>query len=171
MEKNTWVSGQAHTRQRAAPYEDAGPSIVIEPSGAWQNVAPSEMAHTSGQDRAKGLLILSIPVLLLELVLAIAMVALGMIALGIDAGFGQTLLLILLAWGGLGLASYLFLAERQNHYSTTGVEHHRISSAENVAVEQIHADKDIRLLALRSYMEMLEKSADNEPKQLTRGPR
>ena len=171
--RNTWTPAQdARDRGKIQPGEYTAPGVVIDVSSAWQNVAPAEMAHTSGQDRAKGLLIKAIPVLILELVLAIALTVLGVIVLGIDAGAGQTFLVILLIWGALGLASYLFLAERSDWYSSTGVEHHRVDSAETVAVEQIRSDTQVRMAALTGYlqtMQQIEQSRDNQ-KQIGRGP-
>ena len=173
-QRNTWTPAQdARDRGKIQPYEHTAPGVIIDPSAAWANVAPAEMAHTSGQDRAKGLLIKAIPVLILELVLAIALTVLGVIVLGIDAGAGQTFLVILLIWGALGLGSYLFLAERSDWYSSTGVEHHRVDSAETVAVEQIRADKDVRLEALRGYLQtmaQIETARDTNQKQIGRGP-
>ncbi len=154
--RNTWTPAQdAQSRTSLQPYDVGAPGVVIDPSMAWANVAPAEMAHTSGQDRAKGLLIKSIPVLVLELVLAIALTILGVSVLGVDAGAGQTFLIILLIWGALGLGSYLFLAERSDWYSSTGVEHHRVESAETVAVEQIRSDTQVRMAALTGYLEKM----------------
>ena len=172
-QRNTWTPAQdARDRGKIQPYDTGSPGVIIDPSAAWANVAPAEMAHTSGQDRAKGLLIKAIPVLILELVLAIALTVLGVIVLGIDAGAGQTFLVILLIWGALGLGSYLFLAERSDWYSSTGVEHHRVDSAETVAVEQIRSDTQVRMAALTGYlqtMQQIEQSRDNQ-KQIGRGP-
>lgn len=170
MGRDTWVSGGTST---VRPYEDTGPGVVIDVGAAWQNVAPAEAAHTSGRDRAIGLLIKSIPVLALELILSIALTVLGVLVLGVDASAGPVFLVILLLWGGMGLGSYLFLAERSDWYSSVGVEHHRVDSAEAVALRQIDSDKSVRLAALSAYvqaMTAIETAKDSEQKQL-RGPK
>ena len=170
-QRNTWTPAQdARDRGKIQPYEHTAPGVIIDPSAAWANVAPAEMAHTSGQDRARGLILKSLPVLILELVLAIALTVLGVIVLGIDAGAGPTFLTILLIWGALGLGSYLFLAERSDWYSSTGVEHHRVDSAEVIAVTQIESDTKVRMAALTGYLSaMAEIEAKRDNKQLTSG--
>ena len=168
--RNTWTAA-SDGRSQIQPYEHTA-GIYVETAGAWQNVGPSTEEHTSARDRARGLLIKAIPLLAIELVLAIALTILAVIALNVDAGAGQTVLVIMLVWGGMGLGSYLFMAERSDHYSSPGVEHARIDAAENIAIEQIHADRDVRLEALKSYlvaMQQIETARDNQ-KQIGRGP-
>ena len=114
----------------------------------------------------------AVPLLIIEFLLSLALIVLGLIVLGVDATFGPTLLGIILLWGCMGLGSYLWLAERSDHYSSPGVEHARIDAAENIAIEQIHSDRDVRLEALRGYlsaMQQIEQSRDNQ-KQIGRGP-
>lgn len=165
-----WTPAQdARDRGKIQPYAGS-PGVVIDVSSAWQNVAPAEMAHTSGMDRARGLLLKSIPVLVLELILSLAIVILAVQVFDIDADAGPMVFTILLLWGGAGLGSFLIMSERSDWYSSTGVEHHRVDSAETVAVEQIRADKDVRLEALRGYLStMAEIEAKRDNKQLTSG--
>ena len=175
MDRNTWTPAQdARNRGHLQPYEHTAPGVIIDPSAAWANVAPAEMAHTSGQDRAKGLLIKSIPVLVLELVLSLAIVILAVQVFGINADAGPMVFTILLLWGGAGLVSFLIMSERSDWYSSVGVEHHRVDSAESVAVEQIRADKDVRMAALTGYLQtmaQIETARDTNQKQLgNRGP-
>ena len=173
-QRNTWTPAQdARDRGHIQPYDTGAPGVVIDVSSAWQNVAPAEMAHTSGQDRARGLILKSIPVLVLELILSLAIVILAVQVFDIDADAGPMVFTILLLWGGAGLGSFLIMSERSDWYSSTGVEHHRVDSAETVAVEQIRADKDVRLEALRGYLQtmaQIETARDTNQKQIGRGP-
>ena len=167
--QRNWVPAN-DGRGKLKPYEDTGPAVYVDTSSAWANVAPATEEHTSARDRARALLIRAIPILILEFLLSLAIVILGIIVLGIDANFGRTLLVILLVWGGLGLGSYLWLAERSDYFSSTGVEHHRIDSATEIAITQIESDRDVRLSALKSYMHMLETKADATERKQIGGP-
>ena len=170
--RNTWTAASDGNRGHLQPY-DVGGGIYVETAGAWQNVGPSTEEHTSARDRARALIMRAVPLLAIEFLLSLALVVLGVILLGIDATIGPTLLGIILLWGVMGLASYLWLAERSDFYSSPGVEHARIGAAENIAIEQIHADKDVRLEALRGYLQTMQQiEQGREQKQLgtDRGP-
>lgn len=167
--QGNWVAGDAQTGQGLKPYEDTGPAIYVDTAGTWSNVAPATAEHTSGRDRARALMWRALPLLAIlgGIALAITITA-SKLAGGL--GFGWFVSTLLLLWGISGLLAYLYLSSEENYHSSTGVEHHRIDSAENIAIEQIHADKEVRLGALRAYMNMLESKADDEPKQIG-GPR
>jgi hypothetical protein len=163
---STWVSADdGRNRGTLKPYEDTGPAIYVETAGTWQNVAPATAEHTSGRDRARALMWRAVPLLI---ILGITITA-SQLAGGL--GFGWFVATLLLLWGISGLLAYLHLSREENYHSSTGVEHHRIDSAETIAVEQIRADKDVRLSALRAYMGMLESKADDDDPKLLGGGR
>ena len=169
--RNTWTAA-SDGRSQIQPYEQTA-GIYVETAGAWQNVGPSTEEHTSARDRARALIMRAVPLLIIEFLLSLALIVLGLIVLDVDASFGPTLLGIILLWGCMGLGSYLWLAERSDHYSSPGVEHARIDAAENIAIEQIHADRDVRLEALKSYLQamaQIETARDTNQKQIGRGP-
>ena len=166
--QRNWVPAN-DGRGQLRPYEDTGPGIYVETAGTWQNVERAVEERTSGRDRAWALIWRAIPVLLMELLITIAIVALAD-GLGVGGGFGWSVVWVLLLWGLMGLVSYLVLSEREQHHSSTGVEHHRIDSATEIAITQIRADKDVRLSALKSYMAMLETKADHTDQKQIGGP-
>lgn len=168
-DQRNWVPAD-DGRATMKPYEDTGPGIWVETSGTWQNAGRVVEEKTSGRDRAIALLWRATPVLFLELLITIAIVALAS-RLGPIGGFGWSVVWVLLLWGGLGLGTYLILSEREQWHSSTGVEHHRIDSATEIAITQIESDRDVRLSALRAYMGMLESKADATEQKQIGGPR
>ena len=170
MSNRNWVSADGGGPGQIQTYQDPGPGVHIDVGGAYANIAPSTIEKTSAIDKAKGLILRSVPILILEFFLSLALVILAVMVLGVDAGAGSMLLGILLLWGVMGVASYLLLAERADWYSSPGVEHHRVDSATEVAVQQIQADRDVRLAALRSYMALLETQANKQDTKQIGGP-
>lgn len=144
-----WVPALQERRQAPTVYE-SGPIAGVDVQGAfWGHDVSAE--HTSGKDRAVGLVIRSAPIFTLQLLLSIALTGLAAMTVWSSATLGPVVLVIMGIWGLLASATYIGLDRQERQFSAGGIERHRIDSATEIALAKLEHDADLRQAALQAY--------------------
>ena len=167
MNNRNWVSADGGGPGQIQTYQDPGPGVYVETAGAWVNVAPATREGTSAKDRAVGLVWRAVPLLLILGGVALAITTAASLLAG-GLGFGWFVTTLLLLWGVSGLVAYLVMDRREWGHSSAGVERLRIETAGDVAIEQIRADREIRLETVRGYLSLMDRQ---QQQQQIGGPR
>ena len=137
---------------------DAVPQWVtqVQPfdvAGAWQPMAAAKEA-TSAVDRAKGLRIRLVPFLVLY---GLAGVVVGGAVWLVAANVPLAALGAVLTFAALGVGTYVKLNGQDYAHSREGTERHRVSTAADLARQQMQHDHELRRMALQAYLESLER--------------
>ena len=120
--------------------------------------------HTSGRDRAVGLILRSLPLLGLQFLLSIGLVGLAALTVWSSASLGPSVILILVLWGLMASGTYIWLDKNERSDSRVGLEKHRINAAVGLEFHRVDLDYDLRKRALDAYIRSIE--SQNEQRKL-----
>ena len=132
------------------------PSAPTEPANlvhAWQQPVEAMLEHTSANDRAKGVVRRSMPMLGLVALLALAG---ALVAWGV-AGTVPSVLTFLVIMAMVGGGLYLWESRTEYQHSRGGIERLRIVESANLEMAKIDGEIELRRLALDAYIRMMEK--------------
>ena len=135
------------------------PPAPAEPANllhAWQQPTEAHLEHTSANDRAKGVVRRSVPMLLLVALLALA----GAIVAWVLGGTTPSALTFLTLMATIGGGLYLWESRTEYAHSRGGIERLRIVESANLEMAKIDGEIELRRLALDAYIKMMER--DNE---------
>lgn len=138
---------------------DVLPAAPAEPANlvhAWQQPVEAMLEHTSANDRAKGVVRRSMPMLGLVALLALAgaLVAWGM------AGPVPATLTFLVVMATVGGGLYWFESRTEYQHSRGGIERLRIVESANLEMARIDGEIELRRMALDAYIKMMERDND-----------
>jgi len=132
------------------------PAAPTEPANlvhAWQQPVEAMLEHTSANDRAKGVVRRSMPMLGLVALLALAG---ALVAWGV-AGTVPSVLTFLVIMAMVGGGLYLWESRTEYQHSRGGIERLRIVESANLEMAKIDGEIELRRLALDAYIRMMEK--------------
>lgn len=137
------------------PREPDAPAALMH---AWQTPTDGMMEHTSSVDRAKGVVLRSLPVFALVALLAIA----GALIAYALAGQTPAVLTFLFVMAGLGGVIYWFESRTEYAHSRHGVERLRIIEGADIEHARMEHEFNLRRMALDAYIKIMERHyADN----------
>ena len=130
------------------------PPAPAEPANllhAWQQPVEAMIEHTSANDRAKGVVRRSMPMLGLVALLALAgaLIAWGM------AGPVPATLTFLVVMATLGGGLYRWESRTEYQHSRGGIERLRIVESANLEMAKIDGEIELRRMALEAYINMM----------------
>lgn len=149
---------QPQRRQSPALHEVL-PPVPAEPAAlayAWQQPVEGMMEHTSANDRAKGVVRRSLPMLALVALLALAG---ALVAWGV-AGAVPSVLTFLFLMATVGGGLYFWESRTEYQHSRGGIERLRIVESANLEMARIDGEIELRRMALDAYIEMMRKRND-----------
>ena len=159
----TWVSaddgGGRGDLVQLQPGHIAGADVASAFDG-WDGA----LEHTSGRDRAVGLILRSLPLLALQFLLSIGLVGLAALTVWSSASLGPSVILILVLWGLMASGTYLWLDRSERADSRVGLEKHRINAAVGLEFHRVDLDYDLKRRAVDAYIRSIE--SQNEQRQL-----
>ena len=132
------------------------PPAPAEPANlvhAWQQPVEAMLEHTSANDRAKGVVRRSMPMLGLVALLALAG---ALVAWGV-AGTVPSVLTFLVIMAMVGGGLYLWESRTEYQHSRGGIERLRIVESANLEMAKIDGEIELRRMALESYLDIMEK--------------
>lgn len=132
------------------PPEPTAPAALLH---VWQQPVEAMLEHTSANDRAKGVVRRSMPMLALVALLALAG---AVIAWGV-AGTVPSVLTFLLLMATVGGGLYLWESRTEYQHSRGGIERLRIVESANLEMAQIEGQIELRRMALDAYIRMMER--------------
>lgn len=135
------------------PAAPAEPAHLVH---VWQTPVEAMLEHTSANDRAKGVVRRSMPMLALVALLALA----GAIVAWVLGGTTPAALTFLVVMATLGGGLYLWESRTEYQHSRGGIERLRIVESANLEMAKIDGEIELRRLALDAYIKMMER--DNE---------
>jgi len=159
------VTSRGKTRQ-IPKYDNEPPSLpslseVLPPANtepaallhSWQQPVEGMVEHTSAFDRAKGVVMRSLPMFGLVALLAVsgAIVAYGV------AGQVPSVLTFLVMMAIVGGILYWFESRTEYAHSRHGVERLRIERSADIELARMENETELRRMALESYLDIMEK--------------
>ena len=143
-------------RRQTPSLHEVLPPATAEPAAllyAWQQPVEGMMEHTSANDRAKGVVRRSLPMLGLVALLALAG---ALVAWGV-AGTVPSVLTFLVVMATVGGGLYLWESRTEYQHSRGGIERLRIVESANLEMARIDGEIELRRMALEAYIDMMEK--------------
>ena len=119
-------------------------STILIPDQAFNPQATTKES-TGPMERSKALIVRLLPVSVIYMVLAIALAF----------AFNVALAWAFVAFAGLTAFSYYNMDNLERYDSATGVEHHRIEAAKEVALQKLANDRAQQQEITQAYIKML----------------
>jgi len=147
-------------QRRQMPLGEVLPAAPAEPASllhAWQQPTEAHLEHTSANDRAKGVVRRSMPMLVLVALLALA----GAIVAYVLGGTTPSALTFLFLMATVGGGLYLWESRTEYAHSRGGIERLRIVESANLEMAKIDGEIELRRMALDAYIKMMERDTND----------